>query len=346
MEIIDMTYEFRCGNRSPLSHELIDAIGEAVARKEQVILFLNRRGFASFMRCRDCGYIPKCELCDVSMTYHKVENSLKCHYCGTTKAPMHTCPKCGSTNVKEGRVGTEKIVEELKSIFPDVRCLRMDNDTTKGKDAYFKILDQFSKGEADILVGTQMIAKGHDFPNVTLVGIMEADAALFMSDYRASERTYQLVTQVAGRAGRAEKKGRVILQAFWPSHYVFKFAKSYDYAGFFGTENNRRLVTGFPPYKQLVRIMISSTDRDDGRNSAKEIYLAIRDLQKTYGKFPALSLMEAPLKKLSGQYRFQAVMRLENVNAQEIIKDTYKIVGENRPKKGTAFVELNPQNLY
>ena len=346
MEIIDMTYEFRCGNRSPFSHELIDAIGEAVARKEQVILFLNRRGFASFMRCRDCGYIPKCELCDVSMTYHKVENSLKCHYCGTTKAPMHTCPKCGSTNVKEGRVGTEKIVEELKSIFPDVRCLRMDNDTTKGKDAYFKILDQFSKGEADILVGTQMIAKGHDFPNVTLVGIMEADAALFMSDYRASERTYQLVTQVAGRAGRAEKKGRVILQAFWPSHYVFKFAKSYDYAGFFGTENNRRLVTGFPPYKQLVRIMISSTDRDDGRNSAKEIYLAIRDLQKTYGKFPALSLMEAPLKKLSGQYRFQAVMRLENVNAQEIIKDTYKIVGENRPKKGTAFVELNPQNLY
>lgn len=346
MEIIDMTYEFRCGNRSPFSHELIDAIGEAVARKEQVILFLNRRGFASFMRCRDCGYIPKCELCDVSMTYHKVENSLKCHYCGTTKAPMHTCPKCGSTNVKEGRVGTEKIVEELKSIFPDVRCLRMDNDTTKGKDAYFKILDQFSKGEADILVGTQMIAKGHDFPNVTLVGIMEADAALFMSDYRASERTYQLVTQVAGRAGRAEKKGRVILQAFWPSHYVFKFAKSYDYAGFFGTENNRRLVTGFPPYKQLVRIMISSTDRDDGRNSAKEIYLAIRDLQKTYGKFPALSLMEAPLKKLSGQYRFQAVMRLENVNAQEVIKDTYKIVGENRPKKGTAFVELNPQNLY
>ena len=346
MEIIDMTYEFRCGNRSPFSHELIDAIGEAISRKEQVILFLNRRGFASFMRCRDCGYIPKCELCDVSLTYHKYENNLKCHYCGTTKAPMHTCPKCGSQNVKEGRVGTEKIVEELKAIFPDVKCLRMDNDTTKGKDAYFKILDQFSKGEADILVGTQMIAKGHDFPNVTLVGIMEADAALFMSDYRASERTFQLVTQVAGRAGRAEKKGRVILQAYWPSHYVFKFAKTYDYQGFFSTENNRRLVTGFPPYKQLVRIMISSTDRDDGRNSAKEIYLAVRDLQKTYGKFPALSLMEAPLKKISGQYRFQAVMRLENINAQQIINNTYNIVSENRPKKGTAFVELNPQNLY
>ena len=346
MEIIDMTCEFRCGNRSPFSHELIDAIGQALERKEQVILFLNRRGFASFMRCRDCGYIPKCELCDVSLTYHKFEDSLKCHYCGTTKAPMKTCPKCGSHNVKEGRVGTEKIVEELNAIFPDAKCLRMDNDTTKAKDAYFKILDQFSKGEADILVGTQMIAKGHDFPNVTLVGIMEADAALFMSDYRASERTFQLVTQVAGRAGRAEKKGRVILQAYWPSHYVFKFSKTYDYTGFFSTENNRRMVTGFPPYKQLVRIMISSIDRDDGRNSAKEIYLAVRDLQKTYGRFPALSLMEAPLKKISGQYRFQTVMRLENVNAQEIIKDVYGIVGANRPKKGTAFVELNPQNLY
>jgi primosomal protein N' (replication factor Y) len=346
MEIVDMTYEFRCGNRSPFSHELIDAIGQAIERKEQVILFLNRRGFASYMRCRDCGYIPKCDLCDVSLTYHKYENTLKCHYCGTIKKPMLTCPKCGSHNVNEGKVGTEKIVEELKAIFPDVKCLRMDNDTTKGKDSYFKILDQFGKGEADILVGTQMIAKGHDFPNVTLVGIMEADAALFMSDYRASEKTFQLVTQVAGRAGRAEKKGRVILQAFWPSHYVFKFSKTYDYAGFFGTENNRRLVTGFPPYNQLVRVLINSTDKDDGRNSAKEIYLAIRDLQKTYGKFPALSLMEAPLKKLSGQYRFQAVMRLNNLNAEQIINETYRIVGENKPKKGTAFVELNPQNLY
>ena len=346
MEIIDMTYEFRSGNRSPFSHELIDVIGQAIERKEQVILFLNRRGFASFMRCRDCGYIPKCDLCDVSMTYHKHENSLKCHYCGTTKAPMTVCPECGSHNVKEGRVGTEKIVEELQSIFPDVKCLRMDNDTTSGKDAYFKILDKFSKGEADILVGTQMIAKGHDFPNVTLVGIIEADAALFMSDYRASERTFQLVTQVAGRAGRAEKKGRVILQAFWPSHYVFKFAKTYDYAGFFGVENNRRLVTGFPPYKDLVRVMITSSEVEDGRNSAKAIYLAVRELQRTYGKFPFLNLTASPLKKLSGQFRYQIVMRLETVNSQMILNDTYKIVGENRPKKGTAFVEINPQNLY
>jgi primosomal protein N' (replication factor Y) len=346
MEIVDMTYEFRCGNRSPFSSTMIDAIGQALARKEQVILFLNRRGYSSFIRCKDCGYIPTCDICDVSMTYHKGEDNLKCHYCGATKAPMTTCPKCGSHNMKNGRVGTEKLVEELQAIFKDVKCLRMDYDTTTGKDAYFHILDRFSKGEADILVGTQMIAKGHDFPNVTLVGIIEADAALFMSDYRASERTFQLVTQVAGRAGRAEKKGRVVLQAYWPSHYVFKFAKTYDYNGFFGTENNRRLVTGFPPYKDLVRVMISSTDADDGRESARNTYVAVRDLQHKYGKFPFLNLTRSPLKYLKGQYRFQIVMRLDPVNAEMVTKDTYKIVSENRPKKGSAFVEINPQNLY
>ena len=346
MEIVDMTYEFRCGNRSPFSSTLIDAIGQALSRKEQVILFLNRRGYSSFIRCKDCGYIPTCDICDVSMTYHKGEDNLKCHYCGATKAPMTTCPKCGSHNMKNGRVGTEKLVEELESIFNGVKCLRMDYDTTTGKDAYFHILDRFSKGEADILVGTQMIAKGHDFPNVTLVGIIEADAALFMSDYRASERTFQLVTQVAGRAGRAEKKGRVVLQAFWPSHYVFKFAKTYDYNGFFGTENNRRLVTGFPPYKDLVRVMIASTDADDGRESARNTYIAVRDLQQKYGKFPFINLTRSPFKYLKGQYRFQIVMRLDPANAEMVTKDTYKIISENRPKKGSSFVEINPQNLY
>lgn len=346
MEIVDMTYEFRSGNRSPFSHALVDPIRETLARKEQIILFLNRRGFSSFMRCRDCGYVPKCDLCDVSMTYHKQENNLKCHYCGATKAPITVCPVCGSRNIKQGRVGTEKIVEDLKEIFPDAKCLRMDNDTTQGKDAYFKILDKFGRGEADILVGTQMIAKGHDFPNVTLVGILEADAALFMSDYRASERTYQLVTQVAGRAGRAEKKGRVILQAYWPSHYVFKFAKTYDFQGFFGIENNRRMVTGFPPYCTLVRVMITSSDRDDGRNSAKAIYLALRALQEKYGRFQFLNMTESPIKMLSGLYRYQAVMRLNPMNSDQILKDVYVAVNENKPAKGTAFVELNPQNLY
>ncbi len=346
MEIVDMTYEFRSGNRSPFSHTLIDAIRNALGRKEQIILFLNRRGFSSFMRCRDCGYVPKCDLCDVSMTYHKQENNLKCHYCGATKAPITVCPVCGSHNIKQGRVGTEKIVEELNSLFPSARCTRMDNDTTQRKDAYFKILDKFGKGEADILVGTQMIAKGHDFPNVTLVGILEADAALFMSDFRASERTYQLVTQVAGRAGRAEKKGRVILQAYWPTHYVFKFAKTYDYQGFFGIENNRRMVTGFPPYCTLLRVLIASSDRDTARNSAKATYIAIRNLQDKYGRFPFLNMTESPIRMLSGLYRYQAVLRLNPKNSDEVINDIYKIVDKTRPSNGGAFVELNPQNLY
>ncbi len=207
MEIVDMTQEFRSGNRSIFSKALTDAIGETLSRGEQAMLFLNRRGFASFIRCKECGYIAKCEDCDVSLTYHKQDNELKCHYCGRRYHALTKCPNCGSVEIKQGRIGTEKVVEELKAQFPDVRVLRMDNDTTTRRDSYFKILSAFGAHEADVLVGTQMIAKGHDFSNVTLVGILEADAALYFSDYRSSERTFQLITQVAGRAGRAEKAG-------------------------------------------------------------------------------------------------------------------------------------------
>lgn len=346
MEVVDMTYEFRSGNRSPFSHRLLTAIGETLERGEQIMLFLNRRGFSSFMRCRECGYIPKCDACDVSMTYHKAENRLKCHYCGATKQPLYKCPNCGSPNIKQGKVGTEQLVEELNQLFPSARCLRMDNDTTKGKDAYFRILDRFGKGQADILVGTQMIAKGHDFPNVTLVGIIEADAALFMSDYRASERTFQLVTQVAGRAGRAEKRGQVILQAYIPTHYVFKFARTYDYEGFFGIENNRRLVTGFPPYSKLVRVLISSSQYDDGRDAAKDLYLQIRALQNPFGKFPFLNLTESPVKRINGLNRFQIVMRLSPLNADAVLNSVYGILNELKTPKCTVFAELNPQSLY
>lgn len=346
MELVDMTAEFRYGNRSPFSHTLIDAIGEALDRKEQIMLFLNRRGFSSFVRCKECGYIPKCQLCDISLTYHKAENRLKCHYCGTTYNVLTKCPECGSIEIKQGRVGTEKIVEELNTLFPSARILRMDNDTTQGKDAYFKILDKFGKGEADILVGTQMIAKGHDFPNVTLVGILEADAALMFSDYRASERTFQLVTQVAGRAGRAQKKGRVVLQAYLPNHYVFKFAKTYDYAGFYKIEVNRRQVTGFPPYTVVVRILITSSDVDDANETARAVYVECKNLQDKFGKFPYIYGNKSPVTKISGQNRYQVVMRLNPQNSDAVMADVYEVVNRLKPKYGTSFVEINPQSLF
>ncbi|MDE6059849.1 MAG: primosomal protein N', partial [Clostridia bacterium] len=288
MEIVDMVQEFRSGNRSIFSMTLIEAIKGALERKEQVMLFLNRRGFASFIRCKECGYVAKCEDCDVSLTYHKEDNELKCHYCGKRYHALTKCPNCGSDQIKQGRIGTEKVVEELKSYFPCVRTLRMDNDTTTRRDSYLKILSAFAAHEADVLVGTQMIAKGHDFSNVTLVGILEADAALYFSDYRSSERTFQLITQVAGRAGRAEKQGRVVLQTYAPRHYVFRFAGTYDYVGFWKKEINTRLVTKFPPYTKIVRVLLNSADEQDVVDCTRKVYKAMQAVEAGHGKFLCL----------------------------------------------------------
>lgn len=345
MEIVDMTQEFRGGNRSIFSKSLIEAIGETLSRGEQAMLFLNRRGFSSFIRCKECGYIAKCEDCDVSLTYHKADNELKCHYCGRRYHALTKCPNCGSTEIKQGRIGTEKVVEELKSLFPDVRTLRMDNDTTTRRDSYFKILSSFGAGEADVLVGTQMIAKGHDFANVTLVGILEADAALYFSDYRSSERTFQLITQVAGRAGRAEKQGRVILQTYAPRHYVFQFGKSYDYTGFFKKEINTRLVTKFPPYTKIVRVLLTSLEEQDAVDSTRSAYKAMQALQKQHGSFVYLGAAKSPVTRMNGLIRYQILARIEPDIFGSVMPEIYAIADGNRPKKGNIFVEINPQSM-
>lgn len=252
MEVVDMSRELRAGNRDVFSTSLKDALRKTIAAKEQAIIFLNRRGFASFVMCKDCGFILKCKDCDVSLTYHKEDNQLKCHYCGKRYEMIDRCPICHGTNIRQGRIGTERVVEEVRKVLPEARVLRMDNDTTSEKGAHQRILSAFSKGEADVLVGTQMIAKGHDFQNVTLVGILDADFSLYLSDYRSNERTFQLITQVAGRAGRAGKSGKVIIQTYTPRHYVFRYAASYDYKNFYLKEktqgkspNSRRLRTLF-----------------------------------------------------------------------------------------------------
>ena len=345
MEIVDMTEEFRRGNRGLFSKALEEAIREKLEKKEQVMLFLNRRGFASFLRCKECGYVAKCQDCDISLTYHKEDNELKCHYCGKRYRMLSKCPNCGSTEIKQGRIGTERVVDELKRLFPNVRTLRMDNDTTERKDSYFKILNSFSKGEADVLVGTQMIAKGHDFANVTLVGILEADQALYFSDYRSSERTFQLITQVAGRAGRAEKEGRVILQTYAPKHYVFRFGKTYDYLGFWKKEINTRLVTKFPPYTKIVRVLLNSTDEQDVVDSTRNVYRGVQELERRFGKFVYLGAAKSPVNRMKGLIRYQVMMRLVPEEFDMVIGEVYKLCDENKPKKGSGFVEINPQNL-
>ncbi|RPJ01243.1 MAG: primosomal protein N', partial [Chloroflexi bacterium] len=254
VEIVDMRQELRAGNRSMFSRSLHSSIRDVLVRGEQAILFLNRRGTATFVMCRDCGYIAECPRCSSPLTYHSPNEALVCHYCGYTRDHIRKCPQCGSPRIRHFGQGTELIESAVRDEFPDARTIRWDRDTASGRDAHEIILRQFSEGQADILVGTQMIAKGLDLPRVTLVGIMSADTALGLPDYRAGERTFQLLTQVAGRAGRGVLGGHVVLQSYLPEHYAIQAAAHHDYASFYLQEIGYRQEQLFPPFRRLARI--------------------------------------------------------------------------------------------
>lgn len=346
MRIVDMTREMREGNRGVFSRELISELTQCVNSKKQAIIFINRRGYASFLCCRECGYIPKCEDCDVTLTYHSAEELMKCHYCTKRYKVLDKCPNCGSTTIRQGRPGTEQIVSELKKLFPTSRILRMDNDTVTGKDSHHKILGAFSRGEADILVGTQMIAKGHDFPSVTLVGILDADLSLYISDYMSVERTYQLITQVAGRAGRADSEGRVVLQTYTPRHYVYRYAKDYDYVGFYGKEANLREVSKYPPYSLVVRVMFTSTDEAKARECAKKTYVRLKEYEKNSSAFIYMGAMKSPVARIQKKYRYQIIMRIKKEYADDVMQDVYEIMDKERIAGVSVFSELNPSNMH
>ena len=342
--IIDMLEELRHGNSEIFSIPLLAELGNVVEKKKQAMIFINRRGFSSFQRCRDCGYVAKCKDCDVSLVYHRYENKLKCHYCGKRYKALDICPSCGSHNIKQGAVGTERVVEELKKFFPDVAIFRMDNDTTSTKGAHRSILSQFREVKPAILVGTQMIAKGHDFEDVILVGIIDADQSLYQADYRSIERTFQLITQVSGRAGRSKDQGKVILQTYSPRHYVYRFAQNYDFKGFFKKEANLRKVTNFPPYTKVLRILFS---HEDENIVAKEIKVCYNKVQKVKEKYPDdfiyLDVMKSPLNRIKTKYRYQILMRFKLEKADEIEKEIYNCVDEKC--KSSVFYEINPNNL-
>lgn len=259
MYTVDLREELKSGNRSIISDRLRTLMSDRLKKREQIILFINRRGYAGFVSCRSCGYVAKCPHCDVALSAHK-NGKLVCHYCGYEE-PMHTsCPECGSRHIGGFRAGTQQIEELVKKEFPTAGVLRMDMDTTKAKDGHEKILSAFANEEADILIGTQMIVKGHDFPNVTLVGILAADLSLYADDYRAGERTFQLLTQAGGRAGRGEKKGEVVIQTYSPEHYCIQTASKQDYEAFYEAEINYRELMGYPPAEQLLAIYLTSED--------------------------------------------------------------------------------------
>ena len=301
------------GIRKFFTPELILAIKETLNRNEQVLLFLNRRGYASFPICSTCGEPIRCKNCDISLTLHQDINAYKCHYCGHTKAATSDCLACGSSKIFQLGLGTEKVAKAMGDLFPEARVIRMDRDTTRRKGALVKILKDLRAGNTDILVGTQMVAKGHDFPNITLVGIICADLSLNFPDFRAGERTYQLLAQVAGRAGRGDRPGRVILQTYNPDHFSIETAKSQNFNTFYEKEMTFRKALNYPPFSRLVLIRISGKDKKLTEDSGRRIGDACRNLRATEKKFmdmiEVLGPISAPVSKIANRYRWQILIK-------------------------------------
>ncbi len=341
--IADMRKEVKRGNNTAFSAALREQLKSTLDNGNQAIIFLNRRGYSQTVMCRDCGYVAKCEHCDVTLTYHSEDNCLKCHYCGARYKMLSACPECGGKHIRYSGTGTQRVVADLKELFPSARILRMDNDTVSGKDGHYKILKKFAGREADILVGTQMIAKGHDFPSVTLVGILDADMSLHFADYRSGERTFQLITQVAGRSGRAGSPGKVVLQTYCPENYILRYATAYDYTGFFGNEREIRRATNFPPYSVICRLMVTSEDEKNALAALKEAYVSCEKLkERCPGEFIFLNRMHSPIKRIQGKYRYQVLMRLKS---GKLLPEIYDIAVQNSTQSALCYVEENPGNL-
>ena len=346
MKVIDMRNELKGGNKSLFGRELFIAIQERLKRKEQIILFLNRRGFSTFVSCRSCGYVFKCDECDISMTYHK-NGLLICHYCGKTKREPRECPKCHSKYVKFFGAGTQRVEEEVKKYFNNAGILRMDVDTTRDKHSYERIYNTFKNGEADILIGTQMVSKGLDFKNVTLVGILDADMSINIPDYRAAERTFQIITQVAGRAGRGDKQGEVLIQTYTPQHYSLQYAVNYDYEGFYEKEFTVRAMMKYPPFGKLLLINGTSKKEDLLKNFMHKITMMIKPLVENCLDIEILGPIPCMISKVKENYRWQIVIKGEfdsyfSKNIKEILYDENKNVYNDI----RISMDINPNNLF
>jgi len=315
VKIVDMRDEITKGNRSIFSKQLYIALKQVLERGEQAILLLNRRGYAQFVLCRSCGFVSKCQNCHISLTYHSDGNILRCHYCGLKKPYTTICPNCKSKYIKNFGLGTQKVQEELDKFFPGARTIRMDMDTTTKKDSHQKILDAFKSGEYDFLLGTQMIAKGLDFPNVTLVGVVTADTSLNLPDYRNGEKTFQLIAQVAGRTGRSAKGGEVIVQTYQPGHYAIEFASRHDYRGFFQSEIKMRRALNHPPFTHIVRILLTGEHNETLASLGNHAVLCLKQKISQNAELNQgvvdIGVCPAPLEKINGKYRWQILIRLK-----------------------------------
>lgn len=346
VSIVDMKEELRSNNKSMFSRLLLDEVNNALNNNNQIILFLNRRGHSTFVSCRKCGYVFKCEHCDISLTYHSESKKLICHYCGNTKELTSICPKCGSKYVKYFGVGTEKIEEEIKRIFPSAKTLRMDYDTTRQKNSYETIYNKFKNREADILIGTQMVAKGLDFKNVTLVGVIAADLSLNLPDYRANERTFQLINQVSGRAGRGVKEGKVIIQTYSTESHAIKAAADNDYLGFYEEEIKIRKSMEYPPFSNIFLINISSKNENLLIKNTQNIGMLLKNIIKEYSNIKMLGPCPCIISKIKEMFRWQIILK-GDINyefASYIKKFVYDCV-KNDYNDIRISMDINPVNL-
>jgi len=318
VEIVDRRAVLRAGGDAILSPPLQEALAERLEKKEQAILLLNRRGWATSLLCRECGQQSVCPNCSVSLTLHDGGRESLCHYCGHRITAPRACPSCGGAYLKLQGFGTEKVVEAVKAALPKARVARLDRDLAKRRGALAKTLLAFEAGETDVLVGTQMIAKGHDFPRVTLVGVVDADVGLGLPDFRAAERTFQLLTQVAGRAGRAELAGEVVLQSHWPDHYALGLACAQDYAAFYEREMEFRRTMAYPPVSALLNLVLRSTDAARGGKDAEALARRLRD--KAPGRYRVLGPAFAPLARLRGEHRFQILLKGQRAAMREAVR--------------------------
>lgn len=344
VQLIDFRDYIGQNETSNFTPPLIEAIQDRLDKKEQVVLMLNRRGYSSFVMCRECGTVDTCPNCDISLTLHMDTKTMNCHYCGFSKEIPHVCPNCQSHSIRYYGTGTQKAYDELAELFPQARILRMDVDTTRKKGSHQSLLDQFGKGEADILLGTQMIAKGLDFPNVTLVGVLNADTALNLPDFRSSERTFQLLTQVAGRAGRAEKAGQVLIQSYNPNHYAIRFAKNQDYEGFYAYEMGIRRQLGYPPYYFTIGITLSHKKEEEVVKRAYEVMEILRsgltDASIILGPTPK------PIARTHNLYHYQILIkyRLEDELASTL-NQVLALTQERENSELRLSIDQEPQQF-
>lgn len=345
VNIVDMRAELKNGNRSMFSVPLADAIREKLEKKEQIVLFLNKRGFSSFVLCRDCGTVVECDQCDISLTYHREGERLKCHYCGHEEPVPHQCPECQSEHIRFFGTGTQKVEEEITKLFPYARVLRMDVDTTRTKGSHERILKQFGDGEADILLGTQMIAKGLDFPNITLVGVLNADTTLHLADFRAAEKTFQLMTQVSGRAGRHDKEGIVFIQTYTPEHYAIEYSKDQLYEPFYHNEMIMRKQYEYPPFYYVTLVQVT---HENVLLAAEYAKLATDWLR---GNLSSTSMVIGPtasaISKIQNRYRYQCLIKYKQEPLLiEKLQQLIKIYRTEWIKKGVILtVDLDPSTI-